>query len=63
MTPQEEAIFLFLKERTAPAPTSIVAKRFILSDSKVTSLLEGLVTKGLLEAVKAGKHRLYKVKP
>jgi predicted transcriptional regulator len=62
MTRSEEAIWKYLVEHKRPVMAGTLAKRFILSQSHVTSVLKKLVDQGIADRTRVGKHYFYRIK-
>lgn len=58
----EEKILGYLTERGKPVTPGVLAKQFIISDSKVASLLKKMELSGQVEVITQGKTKLYKTK-
>lgn len=62
LTEAEEKILMYLKEHKTPVMAGTLAKRFIMSQSRVSTLLKLLHEKGLADLVLIGKNKFYKIK-
>ncbi len=58
----EEKIYEYLKEKGRPVTPGVIAKQFIISDSKVTSLLKKMELSGQVAVTTQGKTKLYQIK-
>jgi Mn-dependent DtxR family transcriptional regulator len=58
----EEKIYDYLKEKGRPVTPGVIAKQFIISDSKVTSLLKKMELSGQVAVTTQGKTKLYQIK-
>lgn len=62
LTDAEEKILLYLKEHKTPVMAGTLAKRFIMSKSRVSTLLKFLHEKGLADVIQIGSNKFYKIK-
>lgn len=62
LTESEEKILTYLKEHKTPVMAGTLAKRFIMSQSKVSTLLKLLQEKGLADVFQVGSNKFYKIK-
>jgi Mn-dependent DtxR family transcriptional regulator len=62
MTGLQEKVFIYLKEHKTPVLAKTLAKRFIVSDSAVSSALKYLHEKQLADLIKVGNQKFYKLK-
>lgn len=62
LTEAEEKILNYLVEHKTPVMAGTLAKRFIMSQSRVSTLLKLLHEKGLADLVQIGKNKFYKIK-
>jgi len=58
----EEKIYEYLKEKGRPVTPGVIAKQFIISDSKVASLLKKMELSGQVAVTTQGKTKLYQIK-
>jgi DNA-binding MarR family transcriptional regulator len=58
----EELVLQYLKERKGPLMVGTLAKRFLISQSRMVRALSTLLEQGKIEIVTIGKHKFYKVK-
>ena len=58
----EEKILGYLTEKGKPVTPGAIAKQFIISDSKVASLLKKMELSGQVEVITQGKTKLYQHK-
>lgn len=62
LTEAEEKILNYLVEHKTPVMAGTLAKRFIMSQSRVSTLLKLLHEKGLADVLQIGKNKFYKIK-
>lgn len=62
LTDAEEKILNYLVEHKTPVMAGTLAKRFIMSQSKVSTLLKLLHEKGLADVLQIGNNKFYKIK-
>lgn len=62
LTEAEEKILNYLVEHKTPVMAGTLAKRFIMSQSKVSTLLKLLHEKGLADVLQIGNNKFYKIK-
>jgi predicted transcriptional regulator len=62
MTRSEAAIWKYLVEHKRPVMAGTLAKRFILSQSHVTSVLKKLVDQGIADKIKVGNQNFYRIR-
>lgn len=58
----EEKVWKYLVEHKTPVAVKTLAKRFIVSDSRVLTVFRKLVAEGIVEIVRMGSAKYYKVK-
>lgn len=62
LAPTEEKILDFLMQRKRPVSIDAVMKQFIISRSNASITLNRLHEKGLLDVVKMGSKKFFKIK-
>lgn len=62
LTDLEEKIFRYLVEHKTPVLAMTLAKRFIMSKSRISTILKALHEKGLADVVQVGSQKFYKLK-
>ncbi len=62
LTEAEEKILNYLVEHKTPVMAGTLAKRFIMSQSRVSTLLKLLHEKGLADVLQIGNNKFYKIK-
>lgn len=62
LTNLQEKVLIYLKEHKTPVLAKTLAKRFIVSDSAVSSALRYLHEKQLADVIKVGNQKFYKLK-
>jgi len=62
MSDFEEKVWKYLVDHKTPVSVKGLARRFIVSDSKVLSAFRKLVAGGVVEIVRMGSAKYYKVK-
>jgi hypothetical protein len=62
MNPAQEKIWKYLVEHKTPVTRTKLAKYFIMSESKVGSILGGFVKQGIADMSKKGNTKYYRVK-
>lgn len=58
----EEKVWMYLVEHKTPATASTIAKRFIISSSHVSKILKQLTDRNIIDVVRIGKSKFYKIK-
>lgn len=58
----EEKVWKYLVEHKTPVSVKSLAKRFIVSDSRVLTVFRKFVADGIVEIVRMGSAKYYKVK-
>ena len=58
----EEKVFKYLVEHKTPVLAETLAKRFIMSSSRIRTILRSLHAKGLADVVQVGSQKFYKLK-
>ena len=62
LTDSEEKIFNYLKDHKTPVLAATLSKRFIMSKSRVSTILKLLHDKGLADVIQVGSNKFYKLK-
>jgi Mn-dependent DtxR family transcriptional regulator len=62
MSDFEEKVWKYMVDHKTPVSVKGLARRFIVSDSKVLSAFRKLVAGGVVEIVRMGSAKYYKVK-
>ena len=62
LTGPEEKIFKYLIEHKTPVLAATLAKRFIMSKSRISTILKALHDKGLADVIQVGSNKFYKFK-
>jgi Mn-dependent DtxR family transcriptional regulator len=62
LTDLEERVLEYLAKLKGPTTTKALGKRFILSDSRASTILKLLHQKGYLDVTQQGSTKLYKFK-
>lgn len=62
LTTAEQKIWNYLKEHKTPIPAGTLAKRFILSQSKVSQALSMLERNGMAVSFKVGSTKFYRMR-
>lgn len=62
LTGPEEKIFKYLVEHKTPVLAMTLAKRFIMSKSRISTILKVLHEKGLADVIQVGSQKFYKLK-
>ena len=62
MTDEEERVWKYLVQRKNPTTQKQMAKYFLRSQSYVSKIVSTFVQQGILDEIKIGTQKLYKVK-
>lgn len=62
LTPTEEKVMDYLLRRTTPVAAETIVKHFIISRSNASLTLKRLQERGLLDLVKIGNKKFFKIK-
>ena len=62
MNATEEQIWKYLVEHKTPVLIKTLAKRYILSESRISSILKKFHDQGIADVIKIGNIKYYKVK-
>lgn len=62
ISPKDEPIWNYLVERKNPVTREQITKHFLISKSNALRTLAFLESAGLIDVVKVGSHRFYRVK-
>lgn len=58
----EEKVWNYLVEHKTPVTATTLAKRFIISASHVSKILKQLADRNIIDVVRIGKSKFYKIK-
>jgi len=58
----EDKVWEYLVTHNTPVRAETLAKRFLASESRISRILKQLADKGILEVVKVGTQKFYRIK-
>jgi len=62
MSPAEKKVWEYLVTHKTPVAAGTLAKRFIMSQSRISAILKILYEQGLTDIVTIGRHKFHKIK-
>jgi DNA-binding transcriptional regulator GbsR (MarR family) len=62
LTPTEAKFYQYFQEHKTPVTIETLAKRYIMSTSRVSAVLRGLSHWGLIETTQVGSRKFFKLK-